>query len=222
MTSNFELYKKYISLRFPNIEDFDKDRDKYFVIEIIRRGKDHPNLPSANVHFKNYYINTLSDVDKYEDEIKTLCDVFKMRAYFSVNYKSYSQVLKNVVVECANRVATGDFKKPYSIYESCSGKYLVTKDKVWVVDIDKEDAEEYNTAISSLALDYTRIIEDYCRPNLSPIITIPTRSGKHLICKPFDVQAFNNMLETLHMKPHSDKNHQIIKKNHLSLLYENI
>lgn len=222
MTDNFEKFKNYIRLRFPNIEDFEKDRDKYFVIEIMRRGKDNPNLPSANVHFKNYYINTLSDIDKYKDEIKKICEIMTMRAYFSVNYKSYSQVLKNVVVECANRVATGDFKKPYAIYESCSGKYLVSKDKVWVVDIDKEDAEKYGVSIDDLTNSYAQIIKDYCRPNNIPIMRLQTRSGIHLICKPFDIESFNNMLVSLFMLPHSDKNHQIIKKNHLSLLYENL
>ena len=53
MTDNFKIYKEYIT------DEFEKcpleETDSYFAIELMRRGKDNPDMPAANVHFKNYY-----------------------------------------------------------------------------------------------------------------------------------------------------------------------
>ena len=97
MTNNFDLYKAFISEKFANTtlpED-----DSYFVIELMRRGKDNPDMPAANYHFKNYYIRKPEDLNKYKQEIIDLCSIFRMRAYASVNYKSFKQVTLNTLVE---------------------------------------------------------------------------------------------------------------------------
>ena len=231
MQNNFEAIKQYILDRENEIvhnpsdtswtaeRQFEKNEDKYYVVELMRRGKDNPDLPTANVHFKNYYINKVSDLDKYRDEIIFLCDNLKMRAYFSVNYKSYSQVLMDTVAECARRVAAHDYKKPYSIFESCSGKFCADGNKTWVVDVDQEDADNYEMTMKDLVAKYKETIENVCLPYKEIITTIPTKSGMHIICHPFNVQEFNNRLVSMNMLSHSDNAHQIIKKNHLTLLY---
>lgn len=231
MQNNFEAIKQYILDRQNEIvhnpsdtswdaeRQFEKNEDKYYVVELMRRGKDNPDIPAANMHFKNYYINKVSDLDKYRDEIIFLCDNLKMRAYFSVNYKSYSQVLMDTVAECARRVAAHDYKKPYSIFESCSGKFCADGNKTWVVDVDQEDADNYEMTMKDLVAKYKETIESVCHPYKEIITTIHTKSGMHIICRPFNVQEFNNRLVSMNMLPHSDNAHQIIKKNHLTLLY---
>lgn len=234
MTDNFDIIKDYIRVRESEFihdpsdtkwtpdNQFNTNLDRYYVIELIRRRKDNPELPAANMHFKNYYINKIEDLDKYKDEIIMLCTSLKMRAYFSVNYKSYKQILMNTVAECACRVAAHDYKKPYAIYESCSGKYFDEKNKTWIIDVDKEDAEEYGMTLEELTNFYTVTIKQECKPHKSAIAIIPTKSGNHIICNPFDVAKFNDILRANKMKPHADNYHQIIKKNHLTLLYENL
>lgn len=217
---NFDLIKEFVKNDYNGDTDiFDKDKDAYYVIELLRRGKDNPDLPAANVHFKNYYINKLDDFDKYKDEIIMLCNMFNMRAYFAVNVKSYKQVMMDTVAETARRVAAHDYKKPYSIYESCSGSFFKENHKIWIIDIDKEDADKYNMSIDMLVKFYKTTVEKMCKPNKEIIDIIPTRSGKHIICHPFDVAMFNSILVDNGMEPHSDNKHQIIKKNHLTLLY---
>lgn len=234
MTDNFELIKQYICDRECEIihdptdttwspeKQFNENEDKYYVIELMRRGKDNPDLLAANVHFKNYYINKISDLDKYKDEIKFLCESLRMRAYFSVNYKLYSQCMMDTVAEMARRVACHDYKRPYAIYESCSGKYCANGNKTWIIDVDKEDADDYGMTLDELTNFYKFTIRQDCKPQLPAICVIPTKTGKHIICHPFDVAKFNEMLRNYGMKPHSDSAHQIIKKNHLTLLYENL
>ena len=208
MTNNFDLYKEYVTTEFAN--SLLPENDTYFVIELMRRGKDNPDMPAANYHFKNYYIRKPEDLDKYRDEIIQLCDMFRMRAYASVNYKSFKQVTLNTLVELSRRVATNDFKKNYNVYESCSGSYVHSQNKRWVIDLDDCKMDD----------PYVICIEDYitdCKESgVNKIITrIPTRSGVHLISKPFYKDEFKAKCKNHSQIPD-------IKENHLTLLYENL
>lgn len=89
MTDNFKLYRDFIAEKFAKTTLL--TIDSYFVVELMRRGKDNPDMPAVNYHFKNYYIRKPEDLDKYENEIKTLCEVLRLRAYASVNIKSFKQ-----------------------------------------------------------------------------------------------------------------------------------
>ena len=115
MTDNFKLYKDYIN-KVGGLPDNNEkgNLDKYYVIELMRRGKDNPDLPAANYHFKNYYIYSWRDYEKYEAEIKNICKLLRLRAYASVNYKLMSQVSLDTLAESARRIAAHDYKKFYN------------------------------------------------------------------------------------------------------------
>ena len=73
MTDNFDNYRKLIHLSGGLPADNERGTlDKYYVVELMRRGKDNPDLPAANYHFKNYYIYSWRDLEKYEQEIKKI------------------------------------------------------------------------------------------------------------------------------------------------------
>ena len=73
MTDNFKRYKELITLNGGLPDDNEKGNlDKYYVVELMRRGKDNPDLPAANYHFRNYYIYSWRDLDRYEREIKDI------------------------------------------------------------------------------------------------------------------------------------------------------
>ena len=198
MTNNIDLFRKYLSSFYPDLE---KNPDVYFVIELIRRGKDNPDLPAANYKFKTYYVNSLTDIDRFEEEIISVCNLLRLRAYFSINKKSYQQVMLNTANEYTRRLALRDYKKPHTIWESCSGSYLGRKDKRWVVDIDEDMRKE----------DYIDLIG---QDNI--LTEFPTKSGLHLITKPFNLSEFWKICDSKELKKPD------ILKNHLSLLYENI
>ena len=211
MTDNFNLYRKFITEVYGGLPDTNEkgNLDKYFVIELMRRGKDNPDMSAANYHFRNYYIYSWKDLDKYEEEIKNVCTLLRLRAYCSVNYKMMSQVALDALAESARRIAAHDYKKFYNIFESCSGKYVDKGNSVWVVDIDKENLNAIN------------VIKDYineAKPkNTEKILfEMPTKSGIHLITKGFDLQNFNYNCD-------NELGYIVdVKKNHLTLLYENL
>lgn len=214
MTNNFELYKEYITSEFK--QSVLEEGDTYFVIELIRRGKDHPDKSAANYHFKNYYIRKPENLDKYAEEIIRICNLLGLRAYASVNYKSFRQVTLNTIAELAHRVGYNDYNKSYAVFESCSGKYCNPENKRWIVDID--DCTEHDVKVKHIK----EIINKACKPNIDKILyQFPTKSGIHLVTTPFDMLEFNNIMNTP-LAIEIIGGIPEIKKNHLTLLYENI
>ena len=206
MTDNFKLIRQYlIDNGIPQHNE--SGLLKHYVVEIMSRGKDNPDMPAANRHFRNYYITCIDTLDKYEQEIKTVCDVLRMRAYISVNYKMYDQILKDCVAEAANRVATNNYGKPYAIYEHCSGKFVEHDDRKFVLDID-----EGQNPVD----DYIKILDKYL--DVKPILEVPTRTGWHLITDVFNTEKFNKIC----MQMYGFEAIPDIKRNHLTLLYENL
>lgn len=208
MTDNFNAYKQFITEKW-SYSDL-PEGDSYFAVELIRRGKDNPELSAANYHFKNYYIRKPEDLNKYEQEIKSLCEILHLRAYASVNIKSFKQVSLDTMAELARRIANNDYRKNYAVFESCSGQYCHSGDKQWVVDLD--DCKLHD--------DYPKTVEElinYCKPDGDKIVTkFPTKSGVHIITLPFDRKQFTELCNKYHIDAVD------IKKNHLTLLYENL
>ena len=211
MTDNFNRYKDF--MRLPETEG----GDAYYVIELVRRGKDNPGLPAANYHFKNYYIDTMEKYGKVQEEIRQLCRTLCLRAYVSVNRKSFRQVTMNTIAELGRRAALDDFRRPYAVFESCSGKYLDKDDRHWIVDIDNCSfgSQEGNSKRTEII----RIING-CEPEGDKIeLVLPTRSGVHLVTRPFNLNRFHETCRMLSMKIEEIPD---IQKNHITLLFEDL
>lgn len=212
MTDNFKLIKEFIKSQWGG--QFDLFTDVFYMVEIIGRSKDNARIKSHK--FKTYYIKTIDDLDKYESEIKLLCDTLQMRAYISVNAKSVRHVVLNTVAEYANRLAQDNLDNPYSVFESCAAKYVERSEQLWIVDVDKEDADALNMSVDDLTEYYGTIIEEECEPRKPVVEVIPTRSGAHIITRPFNTVEFAN--KACRCKTIEG----LIKKNNNTLLYENI
>lgn len=61
MIDNFEFIKPF--LKFPN-------DDIYYHLQILRRGKDHPELPAANRVIKSYFDDFVDVVNKEITEVE--------------------------------------------------------------------------------------------------------------------------------------------------------
>ena len=58
MTNNIEIMRKYMEdLGIPDTQQH--RNDLYFDVQLIRRGKDNPDIPAANYNFKTYYIDSI-------------------------------------------------------------------------------------------------------------------------------------------------------------------
>lgn len=214
MTDNIKIMRQYmIDLHIPDTQLH--RNDLYFDVQLIRRGKDNPDLPAANYTFKTYYIDSIELFDKYIDEIKTCCDLFRLRAYISVNAKSKLELSKKTLVKYAEMVSLGEFKKPWRFCDHVNGS-LSGKEKRWVVDID--DVYPDMVDIKLLAI-YDAIRSCTSKWDDPIIVEIPTKTGCHLITHPFNTYEFENECKK---RIEDIKEVPGIKKNHITLLYENL
>ena len=184
MIDNFELIKSL--LEFPN-------NDIYYHLQIIRRGKDHPELPAKNRMIKSYFINDINDLDFYEQEIKKLCEIFGARAYINLAPKSIERTTLLQVKYLSQRVYDGDYKKIWKSWDTCAGEVKGEKPR-WVVDIDSKDKFEIleiKRFINSLSAKILPMLDTIPPTNRELVLTeIPTKNGIHLITKPFNLQQF--------------------------------
>ena len=211
MTDNYNnIYEYMRNLGIVNTKDEAMKSDLFFDVQLIRRGKDHPNMPAANYTFKTYYFDSLEIFNKSYDEIKKCCEIFGLRAYVSVNVKSKQEAAKKTLEKYAHNIVTNEYTKPWKDFSSVCGG-LEGKEKRWVIDVD--DCENF--------VDYIEKIKEaihVCESSYdNPIVTIiPTKSGWHIITHPFNMKRFKDICDALSIIPPE------IKKNHMTLLYENL
>ena len=211
MTDNFkEMYKYMRELGIVLTKTEGQTSDLFFDVQLIRRGKDHPTMPTANYTFKTYYIDSLEAFEKSYDEIKKCCDMFGLRAYISVNAKSKIEASRKTCERYAHDIVSNDYRKPWKDFSSVCGG-LDGKEKRWIIDVDDcEDLIEYIKKIIEAIHQCESAYDD-------PIVTVmQTKSGYHIITHPFNMKRFKDLCDALSIIPPE------IKKNHITLLYENL
>ena len=144
----------------------------------------------------------------YQKEKGAVCSSCKK--YVSVNAKSKHEASQKTLLEYANRNVIGEFHKPWKAFSSVCGG-LDGKEKRWIVDVDD------TTIDSNLVKEVMRLI-NICDSGFDNNIVcqIPTKSGVHIITHPFNMKQFNDLCEYNNIEAPG------IKKNHITLLYENL
>ena len=212
MTSNFQAISDFLTEQFSSLygDDSSVKDDIFYNVALIGRKKDNAFVDGK---VKSYTINDACDLDKYKQEIITICDALKVRAYISVNYKSHRQVALKVMVEIANYNLQDYFKSSRGLYDSVVAKFVDHKKQLWLIDVDKDDS--FGKSVDELTDLYIKTVES-CKPYKKIVTVIPTKSGKHIITHPFDASEFYLKIGDL-VKLGSN----LIKKNDVTLLYEN-
>jgi len=186
MVNNLELIKPLLEF---------KSNDDFYYLQILQRKKD-PNpigLPTGSNNnartIKNYYISNLEYLDKKMPEIIALCNLFNARASIRLNKRSYEKVAYRTLQKVAGILANGEHSHLKTAYsKACGHGHNAGSNKNWIIDIDDFEEPEQSKWLNDLQ-DY---IND-CRPEGNKILSkIPTKSGIHLITKPFDLQKFKN------------------------------
>ena len=180
MIDNFEIIKPL--LIFPN-------DDIYYHLQIIRRGKDHPELPAANRMIKAYFICSLESLDYVEQEIKDLCKFFGARAYINLAPKSIKKTTMLQLKYLAERAYIGDYKKIWKSWNTCAGE-IKGEEPRWIVDVDDTNTDFTKLMDMSIATYEPVKYDEQGRYCSKVIATIPTKSGYHLIATPFNLQQF--------------------------------
>lgn len=163
--------------------------DDFYYLQILQRKKENPELGRNSRVIKNYYIKSQEELIKKYGEIKMLCQVFNARASLRLNKRSFEQVAFKTLINNANNMSQRDYINMTNSYDrACGTGHSEEKGgKTWLVDVDQEHItwlEEIANAIESTRPDGVKIVAK-----------IPSKSGVHLITKPFDTRQFSENLK---------------------------
>ncbi len=194
MIDNFDI----ISQQF----NFGETDNLFFHLQILRRGKDHPELPAANKLIKSWLVKSVEQLNNLKREIEFLCEHYKARAYISCAPKSIAKLNTLIMRKLADNLHTGNIINPWNIFNSACGE-LQGVEKRWVIDVDtKLPQEQFSIA--------TRILRIMGLPYVGsfPFPKIPTLNGCHFITSPFNLAEFKKEFPDVEAK-----------KNGLTALY---
>ena len=161
---------------------FESDDDFYF-LQILKRKKEHPNLGRNSTTIHTYYINSIDQLMKLEDEIINLCKFHNARAYINLNKRSYENLAFQTLKKVTDIIMNKDYSHVKHAFNSVCGAYSNTKsDKKWIVDIDYKNNREINKIVNMI---------DSLQPEGPKFIDmIETKNGYHVITKSFNRQEF--------------------------------
>lgn len=183
MVNNFELINSL--LRFDSEDDF------YF-LQILKRRKDNPEMDRDMVVINQYYLYK-GDLDKLKEQILIDCQSNNARAYINLNRRSSGKVALHCLSKMAKMIELGQWKDVKRAYASSAGE-SVSKDKLWVTDIDTK-----KWSVVSDIKDYI----DELRGEVTEIQVIPTMYGYHLITPRFDSKLFKDKFPDIDIKKDS-------------------
>lgn len=177
MLDNFKRIESHLTF---------ESNDEFYFLQILKRRKENPDMPSNNRLIKTYYITSLDYLDKKRNEIIEICNVENARAYINLNPRSFESAAFQMLKEVTNRIISKDYKSIRNAYDSVAGSLGATRDKKWVIDIDEP-------VWSPLMLAH---INYHCEPICDDVNDtkiydiIPTKNGFHIITKPFNLKKF--------------------------------
>ena len=196
-----------------------KSTDEFFTVDIIQRRKDVKALKRNSVTFHSYNLFSKNELIEKYDEIKKLCNLLNARAMININPISISKTVKEIKFKAASYEYEGNNYKSYlNINKKCiDSKKTVSrvKDKYWMIDIDNKNN------INDLR-DYINNSNIRSKFNKIYIDSVPSKSGTHVIVKPFDTVLFYENLPDIIKNKYEiifSKNDNCIKKRAFIMLY---
>ena len=186
MINNYEIIKPLLD--FP-------DKDTFYLLSILQRKKENPELGSNSRVIKNYYINSIEYLEKRMPEIISLCDMFNARAMLRLNKRSYRKTAFKAMINMSNSMGNQEFKFVQKSYDRAVGQGHNDKVKKWILDIDKPYGEEWllmvKETINNIEPLGNKILKE-----------LPTKNGVHLITTPFNLKDFKQ--EFTEIEVHKD------------------
>lgn len=180
---NFSVIRKI--LRFPT-------EDSFYFLQVLKRRKDNPDLEKDMIHLADFYIYSLEDYDRLMARVINLCRSENARAYLRLNVRDSKKTAMLTLKKIVDYISSENYKAVKKAYSSCSGEYHSDPDKTWIVDIDNVSIDSFNHSEEQIRI--RQLITDLqIEAGKEPMMQfIPTRSGVHIITRPFNLQKFKS------------------------------
>lgn len=196
------------------------NENEFIFVQIFQRRKDNPDLELSVKRLKSYSFYSWEELESQMNRIKEICDINNARAYIRLNKQNSVNVSLRCISEMSDNLRTGNSSKNKGVWDSVAGK-LGSKDW-WVLDLDSEhlnikpslhpgitlpycielDLKEsyFNRVLNQIGGYFDEKEVDEISKEKYPIIYNFTKSGIHLICKPFDTRILDKYNKELSSK----------------------
>lgn len=184
----------------------------------VKDKKYHGNMHSRSI--KDYLIKSVDHLEDVKEQIKAFCQLENVRAYIRLNKRNYKHIALQMMMHIAQQCKSGEtYSSPFHLVSSACGECCQAgEDKTWIVDLDKEylpyekeiidmicqcmpisaklqeiydstNAEIHSTG-NPCGVSMEEIKQKYVAENF---FIVPTKSGKHIVCKPFNRDTFSHV-----------------------------
>ncbi len=151
-----------------------RDGDTFIYTELRDRSK-QSGKNGHRLH-KTFYHRSVGEFHAQWPNIKALCDLLQIRAYTRLAPRSFKSVGKQFVRMVMEAGMTDNFAGMKSLYSRACGT-ATPIEKLWMYDIDVLDDRAARMMPHLERLGVLRA-------------SIPSKTGTHLIVKPFDTRLF--------------------------------
>lgn len=188
MVNNFDLI-------IPLLE-FESE-DEFYFVQILQRKKDNPGgVKGANNSsrlIKAYYIRSVEQLNDLKEEMIFFANHFNARVGINLNKRSFYKTAFNTLKKIAELMHNKNFKDVRRAWNTSCGIHN-GGDKVWLLDVDKITDKDILETFDNPEIRrefYMKAIINESLPEGNKVIAkIPSKSGYHLITKPFDARKF--------------------------------
>lgn len=185
--------------------NFDQKGENYYFLQILQRKKDFKEGQKVNGTNNNsrlikaYYVKSLEQYRFIEKEVVGLCNLFNARAGINLNRRNFEKTALQHLKLVTDNIINKNYDKVYKTYSSAAGKFCHDNNKKWIIDIDSEELYMVD--------DIYRVVEKI-EPLGEPkiITTIPSKSGVHIITRPFNLHEFKNNFPSIDVQKNNPTN----------------
>lgn len=174
---NFENIKEMIN--------FDKEDEKFFFVQLIRRQKDHKNETKKIKEgpIITYYIRSRDELDSLKEEIIFQCEHYGARAYCNMQPKLFEDLRNELLTKLVLRVKNKSVCNPRKDLYSAAG-LIKSHEPLWIIDVD-------DISMRDEVITYVKQLYSEAHKEESNIKILPTPNGLHLIAEPFNSYKFS-------------------------------
>lgn len=209
--NNFDIIRSHLTFekarKFnPNTGNIETINDTYdrYIVHIIKRAKDAHGkkygVNESNRLIKTYEISSLEYFDKKKGHIIDICKSNSARAYILPQVRSTYDCLKEMIKLGIDNLENPTIKFQHILRSALCSMHK-SRDKKWILDLDDDCMTEYDTATSRPKCgvyrkewtvdEVLKLVQDSlvaCGKKADDAYVVQTKSGHHIITRPFDLQ----------------------------------
>jgi len=171
--------------KFQNILDFQSE-DDFYLLQIMKRRKDNPEMDKGTKIIDEVYIDNLEFYQRKQEDWIKLANEQNARVTIKLNKRSYRKCAFKSLVDITKKIELGQFRACRHSFKNMAGKHKAPGSKFWIVDIDNvEKGFDIDNFVANLSVPQLPLRD-------VAVSILPSRTGYHIISKPFDLKKFND------------------------------